>query len=273
MDFLLIVLLLLSAAGLIIIITSIRGNKIRLDNQSSNLNKDNDRETYFATLVHDLKTPAFAQIRTMDLLLKGYFGKLNDTQTQVIKETLASEKYMADIVTNILTTYKCEENKLKLEISCFDAADVLNGIYNSIKSLAEENNQILNINYHCSNLFCVGDKLQISRVMNNLISNAIKYGFKDSIINVNLNINDYQLEFNVENQGHPIPKSKLDKIFEKYTGGMAHYNSASTGLGLYLSKRIIELHNGKIYAKSSNNGKCVFGFVLPSKSKNLLPSK
>lgn len=235
-------------------------------------NKDNnmpvkasneDRETYFATLIHDLKTPAFAQIRTMDLLLKGYFGNLTSTQKEIIKETLASEKYMAELVSNILTSYKCREKSLKLQISCFDVTEVLDNIYCSVKSLADANNQTISINYHCTNLFCCADKLQITRVMTNFVSNAIKYGFKNSLINVNLDINSEELDFNVENYSQPIPEEKLSKIYEKFTGGLSHYNSASTGLGLYLSKQIIELHNGKVYAKSFENGRCVFGFKLP----------
>lgn len=237
------------------------------DNTSVQIQND-DRETFFATLIHDLKTPAFAQIRTMDLLLKGYFGNLTPIQTEIIKETLASEKYMAELVSNILTSYKCREKNLKLHIVCFDVAEVLDNIYHSVKSLADANNQTVNINYHCTNLFCCADKLQITRVMTNFISNAIKYGFKNSPINVNLDMSNEELDFNVENFSQPIPEEKLSKIYEKFTGGLSHYNSAGTGLGLYLSKQIIELHKGQVYAKSFENGLCIFGFKLPLNMKD-----
>ena len=224
-------------------------------------NKKN-RDTYFATLIHDLKTPAFAQIRTIKMLLDGNFGSLNPDQYQILKETLHSEKYMADIVTNILTAYKCDCSELILQKQTFDIADVLNTIYESIKGLAEDKNQIIQINYKCSNLYAFGDKLQLTRVMTNLISNAIKYGNPYSEIIIDLINDNRNVTFKVENKAQPIPKEKLKRIFDKFTGGMGHYNSAGTGLGLYLSKRIIQMHGGKIFAKSFDDGTCVFGFML-----------
>lgn len=225
-------------------------------------NKKKNRDTYFATLIHDLKTPAFAQIRTIKMLLDGNFGTLNPDQYQILKETLSSEKYMADIVTNILTAYKCDCSELKLHKQIFDISDVLNTIYESIKGLAEERNQVIQINYKCSSLYAFGDKLQITRVMTNLISNAIKYGNPCSEIVIDLVNDNRNVTFKVENKAQPIPKEKLKRIFDKFTGGMGHYNSAGTGLGLYLSKRIIKMHGGEIFAKSFDDGTCVFGFIL-----------
>ena len=227
------------------------------------------KETYYATLIHDLKTPNSAQIRSINMLLNGHFGKLNKAQEQILKETLLSEKYMSEIVANILTAYKFDCGKLKLKKCFFDAADLLNNIYLSLKCLAEEKYQKININYHCTNLICYGDKLQISRVMTNLISNAIKYGFANSIININLSINSNELIFSVENSSNPIPKDKLDCIFDKFSGGVAHYNSASTGLGLYLSKKIIDMHNGKIKATSSSDGCACFEFAIPNTEQRI----
>ena len=225
-----------------------------------------DKDTYIATLIHDLKTPAFAQIRTLNLLLEGYFGELTDEQKEILKETLLSEKYMTEIVSDILNVYKYDCGEMKLKKQFFNIADTLNDVYKSLNPLAEERNQKININYHCSNLIYFGDKLQITRVMTNLISNAIKYGFPNSVINVNLSYNSKEIYFAVENKTVPIPKEKLSHIFEKFTGGMTHYNSASTGLGLYLSKKIIEIHNGKIFAKCTDDGLCTFGFKLKVKT-------
>lgn len=231
-------------------------------------NKKN-RDTYFATLIHDLKTPAFAQIRSIKMLMDGTFGTLNPDQYQILKETLSSEKYMADIVTNILTAYKCDCSELKLHKQVFDIAEVLNTIYESVKGLAEDKNQVIQINYKCSNLYAFGDKLQLTRVMTNLISNAIRYGDAESTIIIELINNGHNIRFTVENKGQPIPKEKLKRIFDRFTGGMAHYNSAGTGLGLYLSKRIIKMHGGEIFAQSFDNGTNIFGFELKITKQSL----
>ena len=226
-----------------------------------NIMREKERDTYFATLIHDIKTPAFAQIRTIKMLLDGSFGALNSEQQQILNDVLNSEKYMTDIVSNILTAYKCDCAELKLNKQIFDISDTVNTVYESVKYLAEERNQILQINYKCSCLSAYGDKLQLTRVITNLISNAIRYGHKNSTIVVDLINLDGNVSFSVKNNGKPIGKDKLNCIFDKFTGGMTHYNSASTGLGLYLSKKIIQMHGGKIYAKS-NNGINEFGFTI-----------
>lgn len=225
-------------------------------------NNKKNQDTYFATLIHDLKTPASAQIRSIKMLMDGTFGTLNPDQYQILKETLASEKYMADIVSNILTAYKCDCSELKLRKQVFDIASALNMIYESVKGLAEDRNQVLQVNYKCSSLYAFGDELQLTRVMTNLISNAIKYGDTNSVIIINLMNDSNNIRFTVENKAQPIPKEKLKRIFDKFTGGMSHYNSAGTGLGLYLSKRIIKMHGGEIFAQSFDNGVCIFGFEL-----------
>ena len=226
------------------------------------ITKKSDQEAFLATLIHDLKTPTTAQIRTLNMLLDGYFGTLNNTQKEILEEALCSEKYMSELVSNILTAYKCDCNELKLKKVCFNAPDILNNIYSTIKHLANEKGQTLSINYHCEQLFFVADALQISRVMTNLISNAIKYGTPSTVITTDLTIKKGKMIFTVTNKGEIIPKEKLAHIFEKFNGGMTHYNSASTGLGLYLSKKIIELHGGKIFANCTQNGIITFGFEL-----------
>ena len=227
-----------------------------------------NKESYFATLIHDLKTPIYAQIRTLKMLLSGSFGTLSEEQTLIIKEILNSEVYMADIVSNILTAYKCDCAELKLVWKTFDISSELNTIYESLKILAEEKHQILQINYRCSSLMTYGDKLQLTRVMTNLISNAIKYGYPNTTITIDLTNINGNITFCVKDFGEEISKDKLDKIFDKFNGGLTHYNSASTGLGLYLSKKIIQMHGGQIYAKSEN-GVNEFGFHLHY--KNLQP--
>jgi len=232
-----------------------------------NLRTSKKRNNYFSLLIHDLKTPVYAQIRTLKLMLSGTFGNFTNEQTKIIKEMLNSEMYMADIITNILTEHKYDCTALKLVNSNFDISSALNNVYESAKILAEEKNQILQINYRCSSLYAYGDKLQITRVMTNLISNAIKYGYPNSTIVVNLENDNGNISFCVKDNGASIPKEKLRRIFDKFTGGMNHYNSASTGLGLYLSKKIIEMHKGKIYAKSVN-GINEFGFKLTANKLN-----
>ena len=108
------------------------------------------------------------------------------------------------------------------------------------------------------------DKLQIKRAVMNLLGNAITYGFEQTDIVVNITEKDNFIIFNVINRGYHITDEKIKEIFEKYkTNENAKFNKASTGLGLYLSKKIINSHNGEIYAKSDKSNICTFGFKIP----------
>ncbi len=230
---------------------------------------EKNRYAYFATLIHDLKSPTYAQIRTLKLLLSGAFGSLSKEQTEIIKETLNSENYLAEIVTNILTAYRCESNVLKLNIETLDLAKIINEICDRLRPLSEEKSQKITLSLKGSGGVIINaDRLQITRVISNLLSNAIRYGFENSVINIKLKTAAENIELAVENESVPIPQDKLSSLFEKFSNGeMGHYNSASTGLGLYLSKQIIEMHGGKIFAKSTTSGMCTFGFMLPKNIK------
>ncbi len=229
--------------------------------------REKERESFLATLIHDLKTPAIAQARTLELLLAGKFGHLNKLQETVIQEMLLSEKYLYDIVINILTAYKCDCNKLILNKTSYDIKTQIRDICSILNKLAAEKNQKLLLNLPENQSMTYSDKFQIQRVITNLISNAIKYGEKDSKIIIDLTTGNQSLNFSVTNKSIFIPKEKISKIFDKFScyNSVASSN-AGTGLGLYLSKKIIELHGGKIYAESFLDGTCIFGFRLRSKA-------
>ena len=225
--------------------------------------KKNNREMFFATLVHDLKTPANAQIHSIELLLAGKFGNLNDSQRQILKETLYSEKYMSEIISNILTSYKYDYDKVKLDKSVFNIVKLTNDVCNTLAQLAAEQNLNISLLNYEKQIDIFADKLKIQRVITNLISNAIKYSKKNSEIKITLEATDGNINFSVINKSFYIPKYKLAKVFDKFSGYKeSGLNSASTGLGLYLSKKIIELHGGRIYAESFTEGTCIFGFNL-----------
>lgn len=224
---------------------------------------EKNKETFFATLIHDLKTPVNAQIQALNLLLENKFGVLNPAQTDIIKETLNSEKYMIEIISNILTAYKCDCKKLNIQKNYFDIINQTNSICKLISNLAIEKGQTLTISYSKKPYYIYADEFQIKRVITNLVSNAVKYGLPKTKIIIRIeNINN-NFSLNVISKSHYIPQQKLSHIFDKFSASEASgYNNTGTGLGLYLSKKIIELHNGRIYAESFEDGTCIFGFHL-----------
>lgn len=230
------------------------------------LNEQN--RAYVASVTHDLKSPVYAQINMLNLLLKGNFGQLTPQQYEMIELTKDSSKYMTGLVGNILTDYQCDCNSIHLSKSQFDLIKLVNNICSENQFNAEGKNQKIIFNHNSKNIIVFADKLQISRVITNLISNAITYGFNNTNIYVNLYQKENNLNFSVSNSSNPISQKELKNIFNKFSKtNNSKINKLSTGLGLHISKQIIKMHGGNIYAKSTPDGICSFGFILKATSK------
>lgn len=222
------------------------------------------KENLVATITHDLKNPTNAQLGAMNLLLDEKCGELNEEQREMIQLTKNSNIYMHNMISTILTTYKSECEEMKPNPELFNFFDMVHITAKEIANLALTRNQNIIIMSRLKNEKVTADPLQMKRAVTNLLGNAITYGFEKTDIIVNLEEKDDKITFNVINRGHYISEEKLGEIFEKYkTSENAKFNKASTGLGLYLSRKIVRRHKGEIYAKSFKNQTCIFGFTIP----------
>ncbi len=233
-------------------------------------NKDNEKESevakeaFIATLTHDLKTPTFAQMNILNMLLNGNFGKLLNEQYEMIKLMRSSCEYTANLVSTVLDTYRYENGKMKFNFEDFDIVELISIICKSTEGLALEKQQKMTLVSTDKSCIVKADYIQIKRVLLNLLSNAITYGLKETEVKINIAVKGNQLEFSVTNKSAPISEQELETLFERFKRTkIACSNNASSGLGLYLSKQIISKHNGEIYASSTEDGICVFGFRIP----------
>lgn len=233
-----------------------------------NVNKEKEAEhqkdTFIATLTHDLKTPTNAQISVMDILLSGSTGPLTEEQRDLVVQAKNSNVYMANMIATILATYKSEETQTPLEPEEFDFFEMINDTCKELASLADTREQRIILKSYLKNNCIIGDKLQLKRASTNLISNAIIHGFEKTEVTVELNEKMNEVHFDVKNNSRYIEEERRAEIFEKYKSAKyAKSNKASTGLGLYLSRDIIRKHFGEIYVDSWRNETCVFGFKIP----------
>lgn len=250
--------------GIIVIVNDISKEK-ELEQQ---------RDTFVATLTHDLKTPTRAQLMVMDILLNGSLGPLNEEQKDMILQAKNSNVYMANMISTILTTYKSESSELKLDITNFDFVEAVNETCKELASLADTRCQNIIFKSNIKDKFITGDELQIKRVVTNLISNAILHGYEKTPVEVELNEKRKNIIFSVKNNSRYIPPERINEIFEKYSSAKySKSNKASTGLGLYLSRKIVKMHHGSIYANSWKNETCKFGFSIPKKFSKKLEQK
>ena len=225
---------------------------------------EHQRDTFVATLTHDLKTPTRAQLNVAEILLSGSLGPLTQEQYEMIYQLKNSNVYMYSMISTILEAYKSENVNLKLEPESFDFFELVNDTCQELASLAETREQKLILKSNLKDKEVTVDKLQIKRAITNLVSNAILHGFEKSEVIIQLSDKKSKVLFEVKNNSRYLDEERRAEIFEKYKSAKySKSNKASTGLGLYLSRDIIRKHHGDIYVNSWKNDVCVFGFVIP----------
>ena len=227
------------------------------------------KDTFIATLTHDLKTPTIAQIRALDLMLNDTFGEMNAEQKEIVQQIKNSCSYMHDLIFTILDTYLYDNGQTKIHKEKFNLLELINGTVNEISHLLIEKEQNIILKIAPDVDVVRGDPFQLKRVIVNLLANAIHYGYKKTDIVLSVEKNDEQILLNVQNEAPHITQDRLVDMYQKFKStNNAKFNKTGTGLGLYLSKQIIEAHQGKVYVSSSEDGICNFGFTIPQKFEN-----
>ena len=225
----------------------------------------NLKEEFIAALTHDLKVPIIAQDKTFDLFLQDKFGGLSDIQKEVILKLKESNNDLYEMVNSILETYKIEhrgiELKIEKEINVEEfLINCINGFENVIKPMGKE------IHFHSKTPIAADfDPFLIKRVINNLIMNSIKHSTKTDKIDVHLNKTADNFSIDIIDYGEGIDEENIKKIFNKYYSITNKGARVSTGLGLYLSNKIVKKHKGSIEVESKKNEGSIFRIILPIK--------
>ena len=225
------------------------------------------RETYVATLTHDLKTPTIAQIKALDLLLNDHMGPLNKEQRELLELTKDSCNFMYEMLSTLLSTYKYENGDYVLNYEKCNIISLVEETINEIETMLKEKNVTIHINKEGKIFDTDCDKMQIKRVLTNLLGNAISYAYNNTQIFINIKQDKNSISFDAKNESAYINPETMNNLFKKYVSHAAKFNKVGVGLGLYLSKKIINAHNGKIFAKSYEDNHNIFGFTVPIVNK------
>ena len=224
-----------------------------------------EMSTYIATLVHDLKTPITAQILAVDCLLKNTFGVLNDSQKEILSQIKQSCEYSQNLIHAILVPYLCENGQFIQNSEKVNFTKLIDNAVRETKNLADEKFQKIITKNEIKETEIFADKFQMKRVIVNLISNAIKYGFDNSAIEIETKEDRKNIIFNVRNRSKYINSCDANRLFDKFRRDKRGKSGISCGLGLYLVKQIITAHKGKVFGRCKKSGECNFGFSIPKK--------
>lgn len=218
---------------------------------------------FAATLTHDLKVPIIAAANMIDLFLNEKFGKVSDKQEFALKNMKSSNDELLELVQVLLETYKIGDKGIELHKEDLELNTFTQDVVNNMLPLTKDLN--ININFYPSksNPIVNGDRLQLQRVIKNLVSNAINHSYSQKDIDVRIGEIKGYATISVIDYGQGIAKNEINMIFNKYYSAAKKLRKVGTGLGLYLSQQITEAHGGEITVQSEENVRTEFCVKLP----------
>ena len=217
------------------------------------------KEEFAATLTHDMKVPVIAELNSLNYLIDGRFGMLNDKQLEILRLMKASNQELKELIENMLETYRLEQKKIKLEKSKNYLNPFINSIVDEMGQIAIESEHKISVDLsQTENFELEFDVFQLKRVIKNLIQNALSFSPNSSEIIIRSELYNEKVKLLFTNKGSGISAEDLDLIFQKYYCGHSKFRKAGTGLGLYLSQQIVLSHNGKIEVDSSKEEETTF---------------
>lgn len=222
------------------------------------------KEEFAATLTHDMKVPVIAELNSLNYLLEGRLGSLNEKQIEILTLMKSSNQELKDLIENMLETYRIEQKSITLSTINKEINPFIESIIKEMEpiSIKTGHNIIANIE-QTNNLQLTFDEFQLKRVIKNLIQNAITFSPNNSDVIINSEQFDNKIKIFITNKGSGISSEDLDLIFQKYYCGHSKFRKAGTGLGLYLSQQIVLAHNGNIEVDTSIEGLTTFVLTLP----------
>ncbi len=210
------------------------------------------KEDFVATLTHDLKVPILAEKNMLNFLLDKRFGELNEKQTEALLHLKNSNKELVELVEIILETYKLNETKIELNLEETNVNSLIEETIEEMKPIADTDS--IQIKYWTEfDRKIKLDKFYMKRVLKNLILNAISFSNPSSTVDVALCNDDKNIYIKITNYGKGIKKEELKHVFDKYYTTAKKFRKVGTGLGLYLSNKIIQAHKGRIFIESQDH--------------------
>ena len=222
------------------------------------------KEDFIARMTHDLRTPLVSANHILQLFQEGLYGEITPEMSRVIQVIIRSNRNLLEMVSNLLEVYFHENGEKKLNFTKFKIIDLLEEVFQELAPLAREKGLELSLNAeNTGEIFLNGDILELRRVFSNLISNGIKFT-EQGYVKIHLipaTEEDAFVTIVVEDTGIGIAAEELPRIFDRLYSGSVE--TSTSGLGLYLSRRIIDAHGGTIAVTSELERGSSFSVRLP----------
>ena len=221
------------------------------------------KSDFLATMSHELRTPLNAIIGFSEVLHEQMFGELNDRQLAYVGDVLEAGKHLLSLINDVLDLAKIEAGKMELELSQVAVPDLLRGAVSMHSERASRGGIELSLIAEPEEITITADERRVRQIVFNLLSNAVKFTPADGRIDVSARQEDGQIEIAVADTGPGIAADDLQAIFEEFEQAGEGRQAEGTGLGLPLSRKLVELHGGRLWAESAPGRGSTFRFTLP----------
>jgi signal transduction histidine kinase/DNA-binding response OmpR family regulator len=242
----------------------------RLEQQSTALEVASTHKSEFlASMSHELRTPLNAIIGFSEVLLERMFGELNERQDDYLRDIWSSGKHLLELLNDILDLSKIEAGQMILNRSEFAVRESLEYCLSMVRERALQQRILLGLDIDSEVGLLDADRLRFRQVVLNLLSNAVKFTPEGGRVDVRASIRGQDLVVLVADTGVGVSAEDRERIFDSFQQGTTRSSGQveGTGLGLTLSKRILELHGGRIWLDSEAGSGSTFGIALPARSE------
>ncbi|WP_293890275.1 response regulator [Flavobacterium sp.] len=223
------------------------------------------KSQFVSTITHELRTPLYGVIGITNIILDEHKELGNSPHLKSLK---FSAKYLLSLVNDILQINKIEEKRIVLESLIFNLTDEITLIKNSVEYIADKNNDVFSVEIDTAiPEFLIGDKLRLSQILMNLVSNALKFT-KNGEVSISADLKKvegkmYFIEFKIKDTGIGIAKEDQEKIFDKFVQiERKEEDYQGTGLGLSIVSSLVKLFNSEIHLESQENAGATFSFTI-----------
>jgi signal transduction histidine kinase len=257
-------------------------NRDELGTLATNVNRMNDelrrvyrelestsrhKSEFLANMSHELRTPLNAIIGFSQVLRERMFGEINEKQREYLEDILSSGNHLLSLINDVLDLSKVEAGQIELEINRFSLREALERGLVMVRERATKDGVQLVLELDPAAELVEGDERRIRQVIFNLLSNAVKFTPPGGRVELKSARLDGEVRISVTDTGPGIAAEDQERIFEEFQQTEAGAGQREgTGLGLTLSKRLVELHGGRIWVDSEPGEGSAFVFALPSRA-------
>jgi signal transduction histidine kinase len=253
-------------------------NRDELGSLAANLNRMNDelgrlyeeleaasrhKSEFLATMSHELRTPLNAIIGFSQVLKQQMYGPLNERQTDYVDDVLSSGQHLLNLINDILDLAKVEAGRMELQPSTFQLPELLENAASMVRERATRQGIGLIVATDDSVEGMDGDERKVKQILFNLLSNAVKFTPSGGKVTLAARSTEEQVVIAVQDTGIGISADELDKIFEEFYQVGASRTQEGTGLGLALTRRLVELHGGQLTVESEPGVGSTFTVTMP----------